>query len=137
MLGNGRLEAHCFDGKKRLCHIRGKMRKRVWVNQGDIVLVGLREFQDGKGDVLLKYNAEEARILQKRGEIPKDIVVEDREEGPGQGDDDLGFEFTDRGIDSESEDNEAGSQPASRLKPLPDYFDSESSSEDSVDLDKL
>jgi len=32
MLGNGRLEAHCFDGKKRLCHIRGKMRKKVWVN---------------------------------------------------------------------------------------------------------
>jgi hypothetical protein len=33
MLGNGRLEAQCFDGKKRLCHIRGKMRKKVWVNQ--------------------------------------------------------------------------------------------------------
>jgi len=32
MLGNGRLEAQCFDGKKRLAHIRGKMRKRVWVN---------------------------------------------------------------------------------------------------------
>ena len=33
MLGNGRLEAQCFDGQKRLCHIRGKMRKKVWVNQ--------------------------------------------------------------------------------------------------------
>jgi translation initiation factor 1A len=29
MLGNGRLEAKCFDGKTRLCHIRGKMRKKV------------------------------------------------------------------------------------------------------------
>ena len=29
MLGNGRLEAHCMDGVKRLCHIRGKMRKKV------------------------------------------------------------------------------------------------------------
>lgn len=29
MLGNGRLEAHCMDGIKRLCHIRGKMRKKV------------------------------------------------------------------------------------------------------------
>jgi translation initiation factor 1A len=54
MLGNGRLEAQCIDGVKRLCHIRGKMRKKVWVNQGDIVLIGLREFQDGKGDVILK-----------------------------------------------------------------------------------
>ena len=32
MLGNGRLEAQCIDGTKRLCHIRGKMRKKVWVN---------------------------------------------------------------------------------------------------------
>lgn len=29
MLGNGRLEAQCFDGEKRLAHIRGKMRKKV------------------------------------------------------------------------------------------------------------
>ena len=29
MLGNGRLEAQCFDGQKRLAHIRGKMRKKV------------------------------------------------------------------------------------------------------------
>ena len=29
MLGNGRLEAMCFDGIKRLCHIRGKLRKKV------------------------------------------------------------------------------------------------------------
>lgn len=30
MLGNGRLEAMCFDGVKRLCHIRGKLRKKVY-----------------------------------------------------------------------------------------------------------
>jgi initiation factor 1A len=29
MLGNGRLEAYCFDGSNRLCHIRGKLRKKV------------------------------------------------------------------------------------------------------------
>lgn len=45
MLGQGRLEAQCMDGIKRLCHIRGKMRKKVWVNVGDIVLLGLREYQ--------------------------------------------------------------------------------------------
>lgn len=48
MLGNGRLTAFCFDGKSRLCHIRGKLRKKVWINAGDIILVGLREYQDEK-----------------------------------------------------------------------------------------
>ena len=38
MLGNGRLEAFCFDGVKRLAHIRGKLQKKVWINQGDIIL---------------------------------------------------------------------------------------------------
>ena len=32
MLGNGRLEAMCFDGVKRLCHIRGKLRKKASTN---------------------------------------------------------------------------------------------------------
>lgn len=31
MLGNGRVEAQCFDGEKRLAHIRGKMRKKVTI----------------------------------------------------------------------------------------------------------
>jgi len=33
MLGNGRCECFCFDGTTRLGHIRGKMRKKVWINQ--------------------------------------------------------------------------------------------------------
>merc|ERR1712180_24670 len=41
----------CFDGVERLCHIRGKLRKKVWIAQSDIVLVGLRDYQDAKADV--------------------------------------------------------------------------------------
>jgi translation initiation factor 1A len=77
MLGNGRLEAYCIDGVKRLCHIRGKMRKKVWVNTGDIVLVGLREYQDEKADVILKYMADEASSLKQYGELPDNIRVND------------------------------------------------------------
>ena len=73
MLGNGRLEAQCIDGVKRLCHIRGKMRKKVWVNNGDIILLGLRDFQDEKADVILKYLADEARSLKAYGELPDSI----------------------------------------------------------------
>jgi len=70
MLGNGRLEAQCFDGTKRLCHIRGKLRKKVWINQSDIILIGLREYQDHKADVIMKYTADEARNLKTYGELP-------------------------------------------------------------------
>merc|ERR1719374_349525 len=54
----------CFDGTKRLCHIRGKLRKRQWINAQDIILVGLRDYQDQKADVIMKYNSDEARRLR-------------------------------------------------------------------------
>ena len=69
-LGGCRVSVYCFDGVTRLCHIRGKLRKKVWISVGDFVLVGLREFEDDRGDVLLKYYVHEARRLQAQGEIP-------------------------------------------------------------------
>lgn len=75
ILGNGRLEALCFDGEKRLAHIRGKLRKKVWINQGDIILLSLREYQDQKGDVILKYSADEARSLKAYGELPESAKI--------------------------------------------------------------
>jgi translation initiation factor 1A len=62
MLGNCRLEAFCFDGTTRLAHIRGKMRKKLWVNAGDIVLIGLRDYQDAKCDVIHKYKVSLAKV---------------------------------------------------------------------------
>lgn len=43
--------------------------------KGDIVLVGLRDFQDDKGDVILKYNADEARTLKAYGELPESAKI--------------------------------------------------------------
>eukprot|EP00798_Chlamydomonas_sp_ICE-L_P030677 gene30677-35698_t len=77
MLGNGRLECQCIDQKKRLCHIRGKMRKKVWIGNGDIILLGLREYQDEKADVILKYTADEARVLKQYGELPDHLRIND------------------------------------------------------------
>merc|ERR1719348_870780 len=65
----------CFDGVKRLCHIRGKLRKKVWINQSDIILVGLRDYQDAKADVILKYTADEARNLKTYGELPDNAKI--------------------------------------------------------------
>jgi len=99
MLGNGRLEAQCFDGTMRLCHIRGKLRKKVWVNQGDIILISLRDFQDGKADVILKYNADEARQLKTYGELPESAKINESAVGEDGEDDDIPYEFDDVDLD--------------------------------------
>merc|ERR1711943_183201 len=94
MLGGGRLEALCFDGVKRLCGIRGKMRKRVWIAGGDIVLVGLRDFQDERADVILKYSADEARNLKAYGELPETAKInKSAVEVEFGDDDDVEFDF--------------------------------------------
>jgi len=43
----------------------------VWINAGDIILIGLRDYQDTKADVILKYNSDEARNLKAYGELPE------------------------------------------------------------------
>lgn len=91
MLGNGRLEALCFDGTKRLAHIRGKMRKKVWINQGDIILISLREYQDDKCDVIQKYSSDEARSLKSYGELPADAKI--NEDAWDQNEDGADIEF--------------------------------------------
>ncbi|KAB2578890.1 putative eukaryotic translation initiation factor 1a protein [Lasiodiplodia theobromae] len=108
MLGNGRLEAQCFDGEKRLAHIRGKMRKKVWINQGDIILLSLREYQDEKGDVILKYNADEARSLKAYGELPETAKINETDTyGPGDDEGGIGFEFDEDRSEDENNLKEA------------------------------
>ncbi|EOD49707.1 eukaryotic translation initiation factor 1a [Neofusicoccum parvum] len=103
MLGNGRLEAQCFDGEKRLAHIRGKMRKKVWINQGDIILLSLREYQDEKGDVILKYNSDEARSLKAYGELPETAKINETDTyGPDGEEGGIGFEFDEDRSDDEN-----------------------------------
>jgi len=95
LLGNNRLEVYCFDGTKRICNIRGKMRKRVYINKDDIVIVSLRDFQDAKGDIVEKYSESHKRTLIDQKIIPKidfnnmsklkEIKVEEIEEPESNG----------------------------------------------------
>ena len=79
MLGDGRLEGKCSDNQTRICHIRGKMRKRVWINAGDLILADVRSYQQDKADVVYKYLADEDRTLASYGELTHGTAKEDNE----------------------------------------------------------
>ena len=105
MLGNGRLIATCFDdGQQRLCNIRGKLRKKIWVNQGDVVLLGLREFQDGKADVIFKYSTDEARRLKQLNEIPENANIDP--DPANAGNEDIAFEYAASSSDADDSSEE-------------------------------
>ena len=77
MLGNARIECQCADQRKRVCLIRGKMKNRVWIRAGDLVLISIRDFEPDKGDVILKYSVDEYKDLKKMGDLPESLKMDD------------------------------------------------------------
>lgn len=70
MMGGGRLSVSCKDGKERLCRIPGKIRRHVWVRDGDIVVVVPWEIDgDKRGDIIWRYNRLQADWLRAKGYI--------------------------------------------------------------------
>jgi len=68
LLGFDRILVKCQDGAERLCRIRGKMKRRVWIREGDIVIVSPWEFQtDKRGDVVWRYTHGQADTLRRKG----------------------------------------------------------------------
>jgi len=67
ILGQRRLFVKCQDGLRRLCRIRGKMRRRHWIREGDVVLVSPWDFQQEKGDILFRYTRGQVRWLRDKG----------------------------------------------------------------------
>lgn len=67
-LGGSRMSVRCFDGKTRNCRIPGRLKRRLWVREGDMVLVEPWEFEaEKKGDVLFVYKKNQIEWLNTNG----------------------------------------------------------------------
>ncbi|MEA1924311.1 MAG: translation initiation factor eIF-1A [Candidatus Altiarchaeota archaeon] len=72
MLGNRRMLVRCTDGHTRLCRIPGKIRRRIWIKEGYIVLIEPWEIQSNeKGDILWRYNKGQVGWLKRKGFLKK------------------------------------------------------------------
>lgn len=128
-LGNCRFDVMCFDGKSRLATMCGKMRKRVFVNQGELVLVSLRDWQDSKCDIIEKYNPNDVQKFKKMKCIPDFIKLEETVIVEEDDHDNMGNPFT-MDIPSDSSDEEE------------EFIDKkissdESESDDDIDVDEI
>jgi len=124
-LGNCRFNVMCFDGKERMATMCGGMRKRRFVNQNDIVLVSLRDWQDSKCDIIDNYDDNLTRKLKDKGLVPDSIKIDADNNYSSDDDDNLGFVFsTDIPISESDEDKN-------------DISDDESSEEEMIDIDDI
>ena len=71
-LGDRFFTVNCLDNIKRRCKVR---QKRIKVKDGDCVIVSLRDYDDGNGDIIYKYDPCEIRQLQKTGILPESDVI--------------------------------------------------------------
>ena len=71
-LGASRMRVRCLDGKTRICRIPGRLKRKLWVRENDILIVEPWEFSgEGKGDILYKYTPTQMVFLKNKGYLKK------------------------------------------------------------------
>lgn len=75
LLGGSRIEVACEDGMTRMARIPGKMRKRMWIREGDLLIVSPWEFQDDKSDIRWRYTKTQAVALSRRKLLPTTVDI--------------------------------------------------------------
>lgn len=66
-VGGGRMLIKCSDGKTRNCKVPGRLRRKLWIREGNYVIVKPWEFDDSKADILFCYNKNVVRVLKEKG----------------------------------------------------------------------
>ena len=70
MHGGARMLVQCQDGKERMCRVPGKIKRAIWVREGDYVLIVPWSVEgDEKGDISYRYTRVQAEQLRRRGLI--------------------------------------------------------------------
>ena len=80
--------------KELLCHLRKSAKKKGRVEVNSIVLVGLRDFQEGKGDILHTYHVDQAKLLVREGRLPNTKTANNFGE-TNEEEEDIGIDFDD------------------------------------------
>ena len=73
--GGSRLQVICEDGIRRMGRIPGKLRRRMWIRENDLLIVIPWSFQDSKADVKFRYTPTQTANLKRRGKIPEILDI--------------------------------------------------------------
>lgn len=71
-VGGNKMFVDCLDGKTRNCRVPGRLRRRLWLRPGDVVLIELWELDKNRGDIIFKYSKSQANWLKKKGYLEQE-----------------------------------------------------------------
>ncbi len=67
-LGGSRMKVKCLDGKMRICRIPGRLKRSLWVREGDVGIIEPWELGgETKGDIVYKYTKSQVQFLKRKG----------------------------------------------------------------------
>jgi len=70
LLGAARIRVMCEDNVSRMGRITGKMKKKMWIREGDLLVIRPWGFQEGKADILFRYSRTQSQYLARRNLLP-------------------------------------------------------------------
>lgn len=70
--GGNKMKVSCTDGKIRNCRVPGRLKRKLWLRPGDVVIVQPWELDDTKGDVLFKYPSNQVEWLKRNKYLEKE-----------------------------------------------------------------
>ncbi len=74
ILGGENVLVKCTDGVTRRGRIRGKLKRRVWIRDNDIVIIAPWDFKnDEMGDIVWRFTLPQVEWLKENGHIPRDF----------------------------------------------------------------
>ncbi len=66
-MGGSRMTVQCEDGKQRLARIPGRVRRKLWIKEGDYLVIKPWEVQgDEKCDLEYRYTAVQVEALRRK-----------------------------------------------------------------------
>ena len=85
LLGAARIRVMCEDNVSRMGRITGKMKKKMWIREGDLLVVRPWGFQEGKADILFRYSRTQSQYLARRSLLPASVNVFSTPEAHAEG----------------------------------------------------
>ncbi len=69
LMGATQIKAFCEDQKERMCRIQGKMKKKVWIRAGDVLIIRLWDWQPDRADIIWRYFGTQIEHLKRKGHL--------------------------------------------------------------------
>ena len=73
LLGAARIRVMCEDSVSRMGRITGKMKKKMWIREGDLLILRPWGFQEGKADILFRYSRTQSQYLARKNLLPPSV----------------------------------------------------------------